>query len=214
MNSSAPRLLVFAKEPVPGQVKTRLASAHGAERAAAIYRELTSVTLAHARAARAAGIVEAIELWCTPSPASAWFASLARDAGASLHAQAGDGDLGHRMAQAIADALGRASRVLLIGTDCPWLDPPALRRAAAALDAHDAVLGPAEDGGFVLVGACQPVAFGTTRWSTPHAYADAGAALAHAGVRWAALPVSWDVDEPADFARWDALRAAAAPASA
>jgi rSAM/selenodomain-associated transferase 1 len=209
----APRLLVFAKEPVPGQVKTRLARAFGAERAAAIYRSLSTVTLAHARAARAAGYVGAIELWCAPSPASAWFAALARDADATLHAQPDAADLGRRMTFAIADALGRASGVLLIGTDCPWLDAAALRHAAAALGIHDAVLGPAEDGGFVLVGARRPVAFGATRWSTPHACADAGAALTRSGIRWTELPVSWDVDEPEDFERWNALRTAQAGAA-
>lgn len=211
----APRLLVFAKEPVPGQVKTRLAAAYGDERAAAIYRDLTSVTLAHARAAQAAGIVGAIELWCAPTPASSWFVALARASGASLHAQAGDPDLGVRMSHAIGDALGRApGRVLLIGTDCPWLDPEALRRAGEALATHDAVLGPAEDGGFVLVGARRPLEFCDVRWSTAHACADTAAALTQHGIRWRALPVSWDVDEPADFERWEALRIAAAAATA
>lgn len=147
-------------------------------------------------------------------PASAWFAALAREADATLHAQADAADLGLRMTHAIAEALGRTSRVLLIGTDCPWLDPEALRRAADALDTHDAVLGPAEDGGFVLVGAGRPVAFAATRWSTEHTCTDAAEAFTAAGIHWTALPVSWDVDEPADFARWDALRAANAPAAA
>jgi rSAM/selenodomain-associated transferase 1 len=188
-HAGAPRLVVFAKEPVPGQVKTRLAAAYGAERAAAIYRDLTAVTLAHARAARAAGHVDAIELWCAPAVDSPWFAALARDTGASLHAQSDEPDLGLRMAHAIADALRRGPRVLLIGTDCPWLDPEALRRAADALSTHDAVLGPAEDGGFVLVGARRPINFGVARWSTPHAFADAGAAFTRNDVSWCALPV-------------------------
>ena len=52
--------------------------------------------------------------------------------------------------------------------------------------------------------------FGAARWSTAHACADAGAAFTRAGIRWTTLPASWDVDEPADFARWDAMRSAAA----
>mgnify|MGYP003484816306 CR=1 FL=1 len=211
---SATHLLVFAKEPVAGGVKTRLAADYGAERAAAIYRDLTIVTLAHARAARAAGIVRAIELWCTPSPSSAWFQALARDHDATLHAQADDADLGARMSGAIAEALARAPQALLVGTDCPWLDPRALAQARDALAVHEAVLAPAEDGGFVLVGARRPLPFGTARWSTPHACADVGAAFAQAGIQWATLPVSWDVDEPADFARWDAMRSAVAVAAA
>jgi rSAM/selenodomain-associated transferase 1 len=213
-HAGTPRLLVFAKEPVPGQVKTRLAAAYGVERAAAIYRDLTAVTLAHARAARAAGLVGAIELWCSPTVNSSWFAALAFDTGASLHAQSDDSNLGERMSHAIADALARGTSVLLIGTDCPWLDPEALRRAGNALASHDAVLGPAEDGGFVLVGARQSIAFGVARWSTSHACADAGAAFTRTGLHWCALPASWDVDEPADYERWDALRIAAAAAAA
>jgi glycosyltransferase A (GT-A) superfamily protein (DUF2064 family) len=114
------------------------------------------------------------------------------------------------MSGAIEDALTRAQRVLLVGTDCPWLDPRVLAQARDALTAHDVVLVPAEDGGFVLVGARRPVSFGAVRWSTPHACADTGAALTRAGIPWTALPKSWDVDEPADFARWDAMRSAAA----
>lgn len=211
---SATTLVVFAKEPVPGRVKTRLAEAYGAQRAAAIYGDLTCVTLAHARAAREAGVIEHVELWCTPSPASAWFQSRGREAGATLHAQHDSPDLGRRMAHALADALGRTPQVLLIGTDCPWLDPDALDQARALLATTDAVLGPAEDGGFVLVGARRPLSFGNARWSTRHACADAGAAFTRDGIQWASLPVLWDVDEPIDFERWDALRVATARVTA
>lgn len=210
---SATHVLVFAKEPIAGQVKTRLAAAYGDDRAATIYRDLTAATLAHARTARASGTVHAIELWCTPSPASTWFRSLARESDATLHAQTDGADLGVRMRDAIADALTRAPQVLLIGTDCPSLDGDVLAQARAALTTHDAVLGPAEDGGFVLVGARRPLNFGAVRWSTPHAYADAGAAFTQSGIAWTALPVSWDVDEPADFVRWDAVRKSAATAA-
>jgi uncharacterized protein len=204
----ATRLLVFAKEPVPGQVKTRLAAAVGPSEAASIYRELTAATLAHARRALVAGSIDAIELWCTPTPASAYFQSLAEGSGATLHQQADCADLGERMAIAIASALARAPAVLLIGTDCPAIDPTRLARASNALLAHDVVLQPAEDGGFVLVGTRRPLTFGLARWSTPHACADVAAAFVQAGIQSAMLPVLWDVDEPADLARWNAMRAA------
>ena len=66
------------------------------------------------------------------------------------------------------------------------------------------VLGPAEDGGFVLVGARVPIRFDGVRWSTAHTLGDTRVALANANVGWAELPLSWDVDEPADLARWKA----------
>jgi uncharacterized protein len=198
-------LLVFAKEPTPGDVKTRLAASIGGPRAAQIYRELSLLTLSHAVAARRAGVIEMIELWCAPSADSPYFRGLATATGGSLHTQIGD-DLGARMTEAIADALTRADAVLLVGTDCPSLDADRLASAAALLADHDAVLGPAEDGGYVLVGARRPLPFEDVRWSTPHALDDTKAGFVRAGIRWTALPVLWDVDVPADLARWEAQR--------
>jgi hypothetical protein len=193
-------------------VKTRLAAAIGAQSAADVYRELTAGTLAHAAAARDAGIVRAVELWCTPDADAPYFRQVAAVAGAQRRAQC-DGDLGARMMHAIADVLARRSRALLIGTDCPVLDAQRLAAAAAMLDDFDAVLGPAEDGGYVLVGATRPLPLGDVRWSTSHALADTIAGFTHAGIRYATTSALWDVDEPADLARWEALRRAATPAA-
>ncbi len=201
----APLLQIFAREPVAGAVKTRLAAAIGAARAAAIYRELTEVTLQHAQRALAHGHVAAVELWCTPSAGTPWFNACAATAAASQHVQT-DGELGVRMRSAIAAGLTRAEGVLLIGTDCPVLDAAAINRAAVMLATHDAVLGPAEDGGFVLVGARVPVGFDGVRMSTTHAARDTLDGLARAGIRCGMLPASWDVDEVADLERWQQLR--------
>ncbi len=209
----APALLVFAKEPTAGTVKTRLAAAIGAQEAADLYRELVAVTLAHAVAARADATVADIELWCAPDPDSAYFRELAAAANATRHRQP-DGDLGARMAAALADALSRHAQVLLVGTDCPLLDAARLADAARSLAGHDAVLVPAEDGGYVLVGAKRPLPFADVRWSTPHALADTVAGFARAGVRHALGAPLWDVDEPADLARWNASRRRAAATSA
>ena len=201
--SAAPALLVFAKAPVPGRVKTRLAVTIGAAAAAAVYRELAATTLAHAAGARSAGVVTAIELWCDPDPDHDELRALAARAGATLHRQPA-GDLGARMAGAIADALQRHAAVLLVGTDCPLLDASYLARAAELLAGHDAVLGPAEDGGYVLVGATRPLRFARVRWSSPHALADTEAEFAAAGLSWRAAATLWDVDTPSDLARWRA----------
>ena len=202
----APSLLVFAKEPVPFAVKSRLAACIGGERAASVYAELTALTLRNAADARRAGIVADVELWCAADTTTAYFRGLSEAFSVSLHRQC-EGDLGARMAHAIESALGRSAAAILIGTDCAVLDTAYLAQAAAALATHDAVLGPAEDGGYVLVGARRPIAFPAVRWSTPHAFADTAAAFARANVLTAVLPVSWDIDEPDDLARWDALRA-------
>ncbi len=202
---AAPILQVFAREPVAGTVKTRLAAVIGAERAADAYRELTQTTLRHAQRAQALGLVATVELWCTPDKGTPWFDACAATAAASQHVQP-RGDLGMRMRTAIADGLTRAGAVLLIGTDCPVLDAAAIGGAATMLLTHDAVLAPAEDGGFVLVGARVPIAFEGVRMSSAHAAHDMLAVFTQAGLRCGLLPLLWDVDEAADFERWQQLR--------
>ena len=99
-------LQVFAKAPVPGEVKTRLARTLGNDAAAAAYRELVERTLATADVARSRGIVAEVELWCSPDVAHPALAEWSRSHGASLHRQHGD-DLGARMRGALASALAR-----------------------------------------------------------------------------------------------------------
>lgn len=200
-------LLVFARPPVAGAVKTRLAATAGADRALAVYRALLDATFACAHAARAAGVIADVELWVAPDGDAAARAALAAWHGQTPHVQQGR-DLGARMAHAIADALQRAPRVLLVGTDCPVLTPAYLAQASAHLGTHDAVLGPAEDGGYVLVGARRPLHFDAVRWSTPHACADTEAAFAAQRASYALLPPLWDVDDAAGLARFERLPAA------
>ena len=140
-------VLVFAKAPIPGAVKTRLAPILGALQAARLYRRMAQQCL---ETAIAAGIGP-VELWCAPDPTHPWFASLAARYGLRLVPQRGR-DLGERMHAALAEALQRHRHALLIGTDCPALCPEDLRAARDGLDgAMDAVFGPVEDGGYALV---------------------------------------------------------------
>jgi hypothetical protein len=207
-------LQIFAKSPIPGQVKTRLARALGAENAAAHYVRFVETILATAVAARAAGIVDRVELWCAPGIDAPGFAGWRQRYDVVLKTQAGE-NLGTKMRNALVSALSDGSRAILIGTDCPALDLAYLARAVAALDNHGAVLGPAEDGGYVLVGLARDVdAFSGIPWSTPDVMAATRAKLAAQGVTWQELPPLWDIDEPADLIRWHAVTGAAAvPAS-
>jgi uncharacterized protein len=119
------------------------------------------------------------------------------------------GDLGARMDAALRAALERGERALLVGTDCPALDLAHLARAADALAHCDAVVGPAEDGGYVLIGLARPLdLFTAIEWGTPTVLAATRARLAATGARWHELPTLWDVDGPADLARWQAQREA------
>jgi rSAM/selenodomain-associated transferase 1 len=119
-----------------------------------------------------------------------------------VHLQQGD-DLGARMHAALAATLAAhpPAGCLLIGTDCPALSPRDLQRAAAALAAHDVVLVPALDGGYVLIGLRrpQPALFDGIDWGTPAVLEATRARIAAAGLRAAELPPLPDLDTAADY---------------
>ncbi len=197
-----PLLQVFAKAPRPGRVKTRLARDIGAEEAARAYVALAERTLDVADAACRAGVVAAVELWVEPGAPPRAFAGWLRRAGATLHEQRG-ADLGARMQAALRDALGRGHPALLVGTDVPGYDVPYLAHAAGALAAKDAVVGPAEDGGYVLVGLARDVdLFSGVPWSTGEVLRVTRERLAAAGAVWDELPTLWDVDTHVQWRRW------------
>ncbi|HET7033686.1 MAG TPA: TIGR04283 family arsenosugar biosynthesis glycosyltransferase [Casimicrobiaceae bacterium] len=198
-------LQVFAKSPVPGHVKTRLASAVGNEAAAAHHARFIELAMTTAVAARDAGVVDEIELWCTPDADAPAFAVWGNRDRVSLHTQDGT-DLGARMRTALDSALARGARAILIGTDCPMLDVAHIAHAVAELETCDAVFGPAEDGGYVLVGLSRRVdAFSGVPWSAPDTMGATRRKLASSRTSWAELPTLWDIDEPRDLARWQAL---------
>jgi rSAM/selenodomain-associated transferase 1 len=114
----------------------------------------------------------------------------------------GEGDLGRRMARAARRCIAGGEAALLIGTDCPGLDAERLRQAAARLQDHDAVLHPAEDGGYPLLGlnAFAPELFADMPWSTPAVAGLTLERMAALGWRvWVAETLR-DIDEPADLA--------------
>ena len=185
------RIVVFAKAPVPGRVKTRLIPALGAEGAANLARRMLEWTLDEAAAS---GL--AVEL-CGEPGAEGW-GELLPPVPFSLQ---GGGDLGERLARASDRVLGEDENVLLIGADCPALDGGKLREAAAALAEHDAVLYPAEDGGYVLLGLARfdPSLFRDIPWSTSAVAARTLERIAALGWTVHVGPTLSDVDEPADL---------------
>jgi rSAM/selenodomain-associated transferase 1 len=189
------RVIVFAKAPVPGSAKTRLIPALGADGAARLHARLVDCAL---DTACAAGLGP-VELCCAPDRSHPFFAECAARFGVSLTEQ-GTGDLGERMHRALAADLP----AVLIGADCPAMTPEYLREAAAALAAgQDVVLGPAEDGGYVLIAAnrIRPDAFARIGWGTPDVMTEQRARLRAIGWRWRELPPLWDVDCPEDLER-------------
>ncbi|EXI68295.1 MAG TPA: TIGR04282 family arsenosugar biosynthesis glycosyltransferase [Candidatus Accumulibacter phosphatis] len=191
-------IAVFSRAPLPGTTKTRLIPALGAAAAARLQRRLTLRTLAVAQQAA----IGSVRVWAAPDERQRFFRALHRRCGVDLRPQPA-GDLGERMAAAFADASGP---LLLIGCDCPVLQPVHLVAAAAALrdDAgNDAVFIPAEDGGYVLVGLRrpQPSLFAGIDWGSERVMAQTRHRLAGAGLSWLELPPLWDVDRPGDLMR-------------
>jgi rSAM/selenodomain-associated transferase 1 len=184
-------IAILAKAPVPGFAKTRLMPAIGAHAAAVLQERLTERTVATARGAA----LDDITLWCAPDTTHRSF----RDLGVALRPQP-DGDLGARMLAAFG-----ARATLVIGTDCPALTPAHLRDAADALATHDVVLIPAEDGGYVLIGARMPhpELFAGMTWSVPSVLAETRARIAARGLRSHELPPLWDIDTEDDLARME-----------
>ncbi len=198
----APILQIFAKDPQPGMVKTRLAPSMGNEAAADLYRDLVERTLQAGTAARTMGIVSAVELWCDPDEHRAAFADWRERHGVTLKTQRG-ADLGLRMHRALSSALAVGASAILVGTDCPALDIAYLAGAADALARHDVVIGPAEDGGYVLVALSRDVdIFSDMPWSTRALMAATRTRLIALGASCAELDALWDVDTPNDVARF------------
>lgn len=189
-------IIVFAKAPVPGLAKTRLAPALGEAGAAALAERM----LRHALAQAVAADVGPVELCAAPDTSHPALQAAAAERGVRL-AEQGTGDLGLRMHRALARSLMRHGRALLIGTDAPSLDAAVLRQAASALQDHDAVFVPSLDGGYALVGQRRADArwFSDMRWSHARVMEDTRERLRAAGVRWAELPAVADIDEPPDL---------------
>lgn len=196
------RVLVFAKAPIPGAVKTRLIPLLGAEGAARLQARLIEHTLAIVRHADP----DSIELHGEPAD-DPFLRDCAGRYRATLIQQC-RGDLGARMQHAFEAAFTRDPQTpaIGIGTDCPALALLHLQRAAQMLTAgHDAVFAPAEDGGYVLIGLCRsaPRLFEDVAWSTAHVMEQTRERLRELRWRWLELETLWDVDQPADYQRLD-----------
>ena len=192
------RIAVFAKAPVAGEVKTRLAPILGADGAAALHSGLVRHALANAVAAK----VGEVELWCAPDASHPFFARCAAQFGVRLAPQRG-ADLGARLRAAFDHALAAGAALIAIGADCAVLTPAHLRSAAEALARHDAVLCPAEDGGYVLLGLALavPGIFEGVDWGTPAVLRQTRERFGAAKVTCVELATLWDVDLPEDYAR-------------
>lgn len=157
-------LIIFAKAPIPGQVKTRLCPPLTPDEAASLHGSMVMDVAEQSRGIRNLDRF----LACTPSSDHAFFQTLAARYNVTLCEQVGD-DLGQRMGHALAEALGKGYRyAFVVGTDIPTLSPPTYKSAISLLQTHDMVLGPTHDGGYYLIGLKQPIPqlFVDIPWST------------------------------------------------
>lgn len=190
------RLLVFAKAPIPGRAKTRLAGKLGARGAARLQARLTRHAVSTALSARLAPL----QLWCAPR-AHAFFSACRREFSLTLHAQHG-ADLGRRMQSALASALHESNFAVLIGSDCPSLTPLVLRAAFDVLHSgSDVVLVPALDGGYVLIGVRRSAVrlFHGIEWGSAKVLVQTRRRLRQLKLNWVELPALADVDRPEDL---------------
>jgi rSAM/selenodomain-associated transferase 1 len=186
---------LFAKQPVAGAVKTRLAAATASEWAAQV-----ADAFLHDTVDRLASMDARRVLAFTPDDAEAYFAKIIGGR-FQLMAQ-GPGDLGQRMARFFACQIAAGARgTVLLGTDSPTVPLELVEQAFAALTQADLVLGPATDGGYYLIGCGVrlPPIFEGIAWSSPSVLADTMACLTDPSWRVALLPPWYDVDTWEDW---------------
>lgn len=204
--NAAPRLCIFARSPVVDQVKRRLAAEIGAASALAAHQQLVEDSLD--RLAVVPGIVS--ELWLA-GPGNQQVRQWLERYPLILRRQRG-ADLGARMLHALRSSAAAGVAGLVVGTDCPAIDRDYIAEAADRLRTADVVLGPAEDGGYGLIGANAAILaraaplFDDMPWGSDRVFATTVDRAARAGLRTACLATIWDVDTAADWRRYLALR--------
>ncbi|MDG2046830.1 MAG: TIGR04282 family arsenosugar biosynthesis glycosyltransferase [Halioglobus sp.] len=202
----APLLLIqFSRSPQMGQVKTRMMPHLSAAEACDLHCHLT---LWVCNQLLDCGL-GAVELSVAGDPDHALFRVCKALGVARLTLQRG-ADLGERMFEAMAHGLAHYEYVILVGSDCPSIDGSYLEQAVEALQVAPVVLGPATDGGYVLIGAgeIKYEIFQDIAWGSDQVYRQTCHALMSSGLTWAELPYLSDIDGPEDLAVWETLQRA------
>ncbi|MDN6319070.1 MAG: TIGR04282 family arsenosugar biosynthesis glycosyltransferase [Marinobacter sp.] len=196
-------LMQFAKWPEAGRVKTRLIPALGV--AGALNAHLT-LTLAVLDNLCGSGL--AVQFWwdrvveSVPADAQGIVRMIERR-GLEQQVQRG-ANLGDRMLDALGTGLESHAVALIVGSDCPSVEPAYVHQAMASLQAYDVVLGPSDDGGYVLIGVRRvvPNMLDGIEWGTDVVLEQTCARLKKMGLSVGLLEPRWDVDEPEDWARF------------
>jgi len=196
------RIVQFSKIPIAGHVKTRLIPTLGELGALSLHKQLLRHTWRSLNATQLASV----ELWRDQNSTSVFFDDLS-PAVNSAHVQRG-ADLGERMVNAVVTVLESCDAVLIVGSDCPQLDANYIESALQALyDGSEVVLGPASDGGYVLIGMRRAILqlFVDIDWGSDQVLAQTRRCLQALNCSWHELPERWDVDRPEDLQKLQAL---------
>ncbi len=188
-------LIQFAKSPRLGAVKTRMQPTLTPEQCLDLHCRLVRHVYRTLHEAELAPV----ELWATDEPGFEFFNTLLPEP--SVRLQYGK-DLGARMYNAIADGLNRAETIVLLGSDCPFFNRDILCQALSLLDAgEECVLGPASDGGYVLIGLRRLARnlFENIAWGTETVLAETRTRLRSSGFSWAETEVLHDIDTGHDL---------------
>lgn len=194
-------IVVFARLPEQGTVKTRLLGELSPRQAAELHRACLDDTL---RLVDLLSGCDKVLLLAPPAGSSpAAPGRFAPEADWQVGWQRGP-DLGARMENAFQDQFCRgAQKAVIVGTDSPWMGRERIRLALNWLDSSEVVVGPAEDGGYYLIGARRlvPKIFRGIPWSTPHVLDLTLRELERIGTRYRLLPRDFDLDRPQDLRR-------------
>jgi len=190
------QLIVFIKSPEPGKCKTRLIPYLTAQQACEFYKSLVINCM---NTIDALSDID-IALYVYPDNQHPFIKTLQLNRPLSLHNQQGN-NLGERMHHAIHNSLKTYKQCVLIGTDCPVLDAAYINKAFKALQQHDMVLGPAKDGGYVLIGATkiQAELFANINWGSDRVLQQSLNNNSTAGYNTHLLNTLWDIDTPEDY---------------
>ena len=199
-------LLQFAREPVPGQVKTRMIPYLTPIQACDLHRELVVWTCDQLLAAQLGDV----EIAVAGKPHDPLFSHCLSSGVTQLSRQRGR-DLGQRMHNALRKGLAAYASVVLVGSDCPGINGDYIRLALQGLREVDVVLGPALDGGYVLIAVkrLDPQLFEGIPWGTGEVLRHTESALELTGLSWRTLPPLADVDVPGDLPVWEKFKKAA-----
>jgi len=192
---------IFSKAPVEGYCKTRLIPYLGKKETVQLHMDMVQKTITTAKKINNADV----QLWCKPSKQHVFFQKMAKQNALTLHDQDGE-SLGFIMNNAAYYAADKYTNIIQIGTDCPYIDTDYINSSIAKLsDETKVVIGPANDGGYVLLAKNQYYTemYDDINWGTSNVLQQLEANLQNLNIKYSKLESLNDIDTFDDFQKWE-----------